>query len=837
MTEPFISAFQDNTIKFRYNERINTTIIEDLNAVGATNSLTLRRLNFDPSDLNTIFVAKIGNDTSGKGTQSEPVLTIGRALKLCDNNKKFIVILDSGTYIEEGLNFTGSVYGIYSALGQTPTIDIKEYCNYNSLTGTSGNISGNLGVADIIGNLNASFKIVPLSNGNYVLITTATDGFLVFHYIHGKTHATIQFCKDNSAFTSNAYAESPPLIAHQLQNGKVMVIAPDYRPPFPYKIFFIYDPIANTVISNFNSSNFLQSSQGCYTSQNNPISIDFCRVHGTNNQIFVVWMYKRPTQPQHYYIYGFMYDFLSETIVCSGLNVGATKRTDMNPANIVICQITSGVYSGNYAIYWFEYEVNYISSFYKCISINNSSYALTEVIPLTGLTVNSVYDYPNTTFEFNFNQDKNIIAIVLRFNDSDKKQKHSILGFSLLTKTQVFSKNITNAFLYYAAGDFCFSKDRSLLFVAVEYSSKVLKYINVAPEKYYINQSKYMIFEGLKITTSDSFIPFIPFISKSSYNISLYWCTFFGIKSTEQPSVIINGTGSLNIRNCIFHHCEKLIDVITDYINLSYNAIYLNQKDIQCQVKGSGEFIVFDHNTFYGNYQTIKLMSNSGTEIIKNSIFRNNTNGGVQSANLLSLTYCCNTDSNILINFGAGCIQANPLFKNEGILNADLIDVHLKTTTEGFSNTSPCQMAGESLSDIGCYLRKTTYLPPTYTIIEVPKPQNVDLVLDAFNFIVNEMSDGTIRTSKDGNQLTLKLKWKGLLNSHANQIYDLFNCTGDVYVYFDPVSEPLAYAIMRVKQEKISISPNFFKQGRVGTNDVEINLVGSYLDVVSINNQ
>ena len=75
------------------------------NAVGATDSMTLRSLGYTPTDANSIFVAKTGNDDTGTGTQANPVASINKAITICDADHQKVVILDSETYTENSFEF------------------------------------------------------------------------------------------------------------------------------------------------------------------------------------------------------------------------------------------------------------------------------------------------------------------------------------------------------------------------------------------------------------------------------------------------------------------------------------------------------------------------------------------------------------------------------------------------------------------------------------------------------------------------------------------------------------------------------------------------------------
>jgi hypothetical protein len=56
----------------------------------------------------------------------------------------------------------------------------------------------------------------------------------------------------------------------------------------------------------------------------------------------------------------------------------------------------------------------------------------------------------------------------------------------------------------------------------------------------------------------------------------------------------------------------------------------------------------------------------------------------------------------------------------------------------------------------------------------------------------------------------------------------MFDAEGDIYVYFEPDTNPTTYKTMQIKSDKLSITPKFWKQSSTGVQDVEIVLVGKY---------
>jgi len=132
------------------------------NAVGATDSTSLRTLDYTPDDMDSIFVSKLtGNDSTGIGTQANPVASINKAITLCDAQHQKVVILDSETYEEEGFEFTGNVKGLYAAIGKMPV--------YKPVWEESLRDSAEVVPSTIFSNNQASsLSVALLNNGNWV---------------------------------------------------------------------------------------------------------------------------------------------------------------------------------------------------------------------------------------------------------------------------------------------------------------------------------------------------------------------------------------------------------------------------------------------------------------------------------------------------------------------------------------------------------------------------------------------------------------------------------------------------------------------------------------------
>jgi hypothetical protein len=117
------NIFEDNAIKFEHSEVINS-YGEDQNIVGSSAD-ALRTLSFTPSNSNSVFVSKLGNDDTGNGTSANPYMTIQKAIDECTSSRPHAVIADSGIYYEQ-IIIRGNCDGVYAAEGFEPRLSLPQ---------------------------------------------------------------------------------------------------------------------------------------------------------------------------------------------------------------------------------------------------------------------------------------------------------------------------------------------------------------------------------------------------------------------------------------------------------------------------------------------------------------------------------------------------------------------------------------------------------------------------------------------------------------------------------------------------------------------------------------
>lgn len=119
----------DNIVKIDYNRVISNKSFS-VNAVGSDSGEILLQADYTYTNINSIFISKSGNDTTGDGTQSLPYLTVYKGIQSCTALKTKVIILDSEMYAESFQSITNTFFaGLYAASGQTSKLVKYTYDN------------------------------------------------------------------------------------------------------------------------------------------------------------------------------------------------------------------------------------------------------------------------------------------------------------------------------------------------------------------------------------------------------------------------------------------------------------------------------------------------------------------------------------------------------------------------------------------------------------------------------------------------------------------------------------------------------------------------------------
>lgn len=640
-----MSSFKERDIPLLMNLSGPARSVVAKNAVGATLSTTLRTLDYAPDDTNTIFVAKIGNDTTGTGTRSNPVLTVNKARTLCDAGRQKVMILDSGTYDETGFTMTGNFKGLYAGPGCKPTITLKKNNNFFS-------VSEIVHETAVTGTGLSNVSSTLLKNGN-VFIAYREEGTRVAKY---KVLEPVGWTvvKDETALSI-----APPILCvavATLANGNVFYAYDfDYSPSTAK--FIILDPTDWHVVKTETSIN---------TCTSGPLTVS---VLDTGNVLVAYCDYDDASRKLKFKVlepvtWGTV---KTETIINTA-EAWFVSSTLMKNNNILFFYGSGSTGTGRIKIF--------------------NTYDWGVVLPETSVTGIKTFGTAATTLQ---NGD-----VLLSYNIDPglgyQTGKYLVIDqttYSIIVSETPFHANQT----WKTSSSMLKNGDIFLVYDDIEFGPPVEKYIVLSPKlNQHILVSSDSVFDGLTFIPTDT--AYLGSLIKSTApSLKARWCDFRdSISSTSDvQSSAISSNNYVDISNCkIFNN--------TDGINVSVNKFKVNNSQfiyntgIALHINGSAAAngdITIDHCDFFKNQSGLRLENNSGTrEIVKNSIFHDNTQA-VNATATTSVSYSVISDPVINIIMGTGAVAGDPFYIDDGISDPNTIDLNIRTLFMGYPADSP----------------------------------------------------------------------------------------------------------------------------------------------------
>jgi hypothetical protein len=339
---------------------------------------------------------------------------------------------------------------------------------------------------------------------------------------------------------------------------------------------------------------------------------------------------------------------------------------------------------------------------------------------------------------------------------------------------------------------------------------------------------------GLAIKT-DAYINGVTFSQKDTPNVhriidvagaklTLRWCAFkhaVNLADRKYAAYCIHGTGSLDMQGTLLANADGGVSISGSSIMCERNIFYRITEDAALTIKGAGNGISIRHNTFFNNYGAVRLISNNGQEIIRDSIFFDNENYALKADVQLTIGTSLCPDSLINAELDTRSVRHNPRFIDEGYgLEADM-DLHLQHKDLGYAAHSPAIGIASDGTDAGAYLTEYVFVPPVYYTAVIDKPF-LDFEMKPVGDVKLILDDGDIFTFKKSQHLQVKMKWKGIQNSDYAEVFKVWMRGGDFLIYYDPVSSPEKYLIMKLIWGDVSMSPELYRLARTGVGDVEL---------------
>ncbi len=815
----------DNYLKFEHSE-INNSTADDNTLIGATKS-TDRTLDFTPDDTNSVYVSKAGNDTTGDGTAANPYLTIKKALTAVTATKCNIVIADSGTYVEESQAIDTDCARIVAAIGQTPVIQpdlLVSSSNYHFDTKLD-----TTGLTATIGSSSRWSGVAALSNGHFVILYDRNGSNQYTYFIIVDENGSVVI-PETVVASSNAIQGT----ICSLESG-YFVIA--YRNLSSNLInYYVYDNSGTLYHSNSSvACNYGEVNVGRVGGYDNRFVI--CYTHTSNYTYFFVAdingvQYVAPKQLTTYRCHdrgaivpvaggGFVYSFRISTLddnrwcvvdgsgnilhdgqVLSGYRYCAGSLTD----NGIL--FACGDVNGN--ISFIEYSLSTYSVITSAQTIYTDAAVDMNEISLVKMSDN---DYALAAWTYQSGTGYTVRVLIIA-ND-----------WTLLS-----SETINNGLRSMCAYN---THTERLCISMIGVASPYPPIINIKSgflvDWWTISSS--IEFNGLTFdNTEDRIYRFIYASAGSSFKMK--WCTIQDVTRDEYddnktyPLVVVQSLAATNvIENCKVYNCDRGFQFTSDSVSVKNSLFFTNLVGPAVYVNGAGPGIVINHNTAFNNQIGLELVSNAGTEVIKNSIFSNNQTA-VKAETSVLIKNCCVPDPLDNATYDSTSSTLNPLFISDGYVTT--MDLHLQSKVLNYAFDSPALGIADDSKDAGCYDVTYTLNPASYTSFVIPKPKTIIPNISTVNKIVNVMQDGSVDVQVDAYQLEISLEWESVLKRYVSNIIKLFMAEGDIRIYFNPATYPTIYEEMKLVTKELPLNSDTYTLTDSGFNKFKLEFVRKF---------
>lgn len=818
----------DRQIKIDYDPTLNVSSVAE-NAIGATTSLTLRTLDFTPSDVNSVYVEKTGSDSTGDGTAANPFLTIKHAMTAVTATKCNIVIADSGTYIEESMAIDTDCARIVAAIGQTPVIQpalihgssfyhFDTKLDTTALTATTGAATRYSGVA-------------ALSNGNFVILYDRNGSNYYTYFIIVDKNGSVVI-PETVVASSNAVQGT----VCSLESG-YFVLA--YRNPSSNLInYYVYD--------NSGTLHYSDSSVACLYGEVNVGRVGgyddrfvICYTHTSNYTFFFVAdingvQYVAPKQLSTYRCHdrgsivpkpggGFIYSFRISTLDDNRWCVVDGSGTILNDAQVLAgyryCAgsltdngilFACGDVSGNVSL--IEYSLNTYAVITPSQTIYTDAAVDMNEISLVKMSDNN---YALAVWTYQSGTGYTVRLLLIQNN------------WTLLS-SETFTNYVRSMCAYNSYSDrLCVS----MISVTSPYSPTINIKSGFLTDWWTASSS--LLLNGINFESNDcDYIYRLIYISAGTF--TMRWCelndfTRIDYADDDYPLYPVISAGSANVvANCKVFNCDAGFKFTSDAANVSWSQFYHNIVNPSIYVDGDGTGVIVNHCDFLFCRIGVYLLNNAGTEVIKNSIFYQALLYSIQAEAAVVYTNSVNSSPVSNATAGALVVLAHPHYVNDGYVTYANLDLRLKSRVLGYKFDSPALLIGDDTENAGSVQIDTSGTTQTWTSITVSKDK---VSFDYEPVLGNEIiyRDGSVDSSRDSYVEVLQLQWSALINADLENLLDVIFCEKDqVRVYLDPVTHPATYAFYKVIFDKAHASPAHFRLSRTGAEGFSLTLKRGY---------
>lgn len=802
---------------------------------GNTATLSTRQLGFAPSDSNSIYVSKDGDDGDA-GTAAAPKLTIAGAYAALSGAKTHIVIADSGTYEEPGIELDGSTcVGLYGIPNQTP-----KYIPTDWEGGTDYTAAAKMYDDIIIPISTALSYVLPIDNGRFLILKKTDQGGGTYNL-----EADIYSLPGDVLYTSTLVTSGAGLSANSaraalLDDGNIYVVYMSYDGSGNYKLYGI---VINQILAVITAKHEIGSA---YSGNCDLVKL-------SNNNVAIVWT--SGTGPSS----------LSMAIRTEeGAAVVAATVVTSDTSYVYLIEEYNNVIAetidNNIVITCVRLKAGNYYPIYLLIDGSDLSVLTTETATSTagGSSIqfisvavckngNIIFAWQNSTKIKGWIIDKDESEIMAEADFIDGGSYPNIIAFDngdaglIYKNTSPASgkiKYMTSAGVEISIATFT---NNDFVSYSPLLKNGILYYIftDLTLAEIHILQWTPYVYSGLIGTGAAEIIgvdldgDYRYLLSKMVDTDSAVEIGFTTIQKTTAPSstataLAIYSTAALDVYNVDIKDNSAGIYNQEDDASILSSIIHYNNDGNAIEIDGTGA--VIQYNTIFNNYRGIYLNNNDGTETLSGNILHDNDNASYSQHDDLTQTYSVCTDTLDEIINGTKVILYNPLFINEGAYDRDDEDLHIMTRVLGYQIDSPALELLASGRNAGAY--NTVYVgqETTYSCVTIPKPRKITPVLAAVSPVWTRRRDGSVSSSMDGATLTVALEWDLLEKDYWQGNFDyvadvekIWMCGDpDVRIYWNPTTAPTEYETYKLKYDEFSDSVNFYPLSRSGAQNVRL---------------
>jgi len=817
-----------------YNEELDT--IDNSNFAGfygkfSNAKYTKRVLDYTPSDANSIFVAKTGNDTTGNGTESLPYLTIGHAGSQCDVTHQAVVINDvnaSQTYVEEGFSMTGNFKKLVARIGFAP--DIQLHANPSFVD----SMSTKKAISEFTGN-----SITGASCGVF-----SDDNFVVAYYDSISTESYFSiYDSDGTLITGPTSFHTQGTVTVNsctvLENQNFVIIYADALDANAGE-FVIYDSSGTIVKSSteFDSG-----------------SVAYFAVIGLSDSSFVIAYVDTGDNKAYFTIYDSTGTVTkAKTEFDSGV-ASYIRVKSMSNDNFVIMYNGSG--GNEYQIFdstgtqvKAATSVGYQNQHYDMDIDSNDNIIMAgrtavpdgryRVLDSDGtiLTSGNIWT-ANDPNDIRVNAMSNG-AFVISYSDADDgdKGKFTIIDQlynQIVTATEFEAGAIqdlsscmqsTNDFVFTYMDDDDGDKGKFVIYDSYRYDC--------------IQIDADAIINGVSIKCYDENFCY-RMLYVNGTDLDLFWTELKNAENVNRgnDAYAVYSNHEVNASNCTIHdsdqgiYCESTAAIFEDCLfyrcNKTGYALH-----IKGAAAGSGDITV-EHVTFFANNSAMRFENNNGAnETIINNIIHDNSIYGINADVAVTFSYSINTDVLNNATAGTSVVAANPLFVNEGALIEADTDLNLKKRVLGYPVDSPGYLLANDTNpdrDGGAHNSTPIGDVESWTSFSVEKPGGgFKVVHKAVGKTKTDRKDGSIASTYEAWQEEVTINFgEGIRNADYDNIMLMLNSGNDeIRFYPDSVTNPSNFNVYFLIYDNVNASADHYKLTETGRQNLRIKFARAY---------